>query len=68
MADDWCEVPRAVLGDRGALAFLHFRQRVEIDSYTGIVLGDSLQVFFQLAANLSNGSDDLITASDSTFT
>src|SRR6476659_7184746 len=43
VADDRSEVLGAVLGDRGALALLHFRQRIEIDSHAGIVLGDSLE-------------------------
>ncbi len=60
MADDRREVSRAVLRDRGALAFLHFRQRVEIDSHTGMILGDSLQVSLQLTANLSNGGNDRV--------
>lgn len=60
MADDGCEVARAVVGERGALAFLHFRQRVKINTHTGIIPGDFLQIVFQLAAKLSNGSNDLV--------
>lgn len=30
MTDDRCEVACAILGERGSLAFFHFRQRVEI--------------------------------------
>ena len=60
VADDRREILRAVLGDGGAFALFHFRQRIEIDAHARIVPGNALQVLLDVTAHPGNLGDHLV--------